>query len=260
MKKILIILVLWAAAIPVYADTAAEKGLEIALEADRRSGGFGNYTTEMMMILRNRLGQEGRRDIRTRVLETNDDGDKSMTIFDTPGDIRGTALLTHTHKKGDDDQWLYLPALKRVKRISSRNKSGAFMGSEFAYEDLGSREVEKYTYTFLGEQTKNNMLMFIVELRPRDQENSGYSKIVALIDQQEYRPWKEEYYDKRGNLLKTLTLKDYHQYLGFHWQPHRMEMVNHQNGKQTDLLRTNFRYQTGLTDRDLHKNSLKRIR
>ena len=135
-----------------FAETAGEKGLAIAQEADRRDSGFGNYTNDVEMILKNKQGQESTRKIRSKTLEVADDGDKSLTIFDEPRDVQGTALLSFTHKEGPDDQWLYLPALKRVKRISSDNKSGPFMGSEFAYEDITSQEVDKYTYKYISDE------------------------------------------------------------------------------------------------------------
>lgn len=108
-----------------------QKGLEIAIEADKRETGFGDTTANMTMLLKNRHGEESSRYIRLRTLEVEGDGDKSMSVFDRPRDVKGTAFLSFTHKTGSDDQWLYLPALKRVKRISSRNKSGSFMGSEY---------------------------------------------------------------------------------------------------------------------------------
>ncbi len=141
----------------VLAETVKEKGLAIATEADLRNQGFGDSTADMLMTLRNKHGQESTRQIRARTLEVKDDGDKSLSIFDTPRDVKGTAFLTFSHKRGDDDQWLYLPALKRVKRISSRNKSGSFMGSEFAYEDIASQEIEKYSYKYLRDETMKGM-------------------------------------------------------------------------------------------------------
>ncbi|MCK4739413.1 MAG: outer membrane lipoprotein-sorting protein, partial [Deltaproteobacteria bacterium] len=112
-----------------------EQGLAIAKEREKRAKGFVDFTGDMEMILKNRHGEISTRQMRTKTLEVKGDGDKALSIFDTPRDVKGTAFLTFSHKSGDDDQWLYLPALKRVKRISSSNKSGSFMGSEFAYED-----------------------------------------------------------------------------------------------------------------------------
>ena len=102
------------------AQTPEEKGLQIAQEGDQRDKGFGDFTADMQMSLKNKQGQESQRKIRIKTLEVEGDGDKSLSIFDTPRDVKGTAFLNFTHKEGDDDQWLYLPALKRVKRISSR--------------------------------------------------------------------------------------------------------------------------------------------
>uniref|UniRef100_UPI004055E7DF outer membrane lipoprotein-sorting protein n=1 Tax=Candidatus Electrothrix sp. TaxID=2170559 RepID=UPI004055E7DF len=242
------------------AETPEEKGLAIAVEAERRDQGFGDQVTDMVMILRNRNDQESRREITNKILEVKNDGDKSLSIFHTPHDVRGTAFLTFSHKSGDDDQWLYLPALKRVKRINSRNKSGSFMGSEFSYEDISSQEIEKYTYKYLRDEILDGRECTVVEYYPVDQENSGYSRQVVWRDKKEYRIWKVEYYDRKNSHLKTLTLADYQQYLGRYWRAKKLHMVNHQNGKSTDLLYKNYRFQTGLKERDFNKNRLQRAR
>ena len=129
--------------------TAAEQGFAIAKEADRRSSGYVDSTASLRMILRNKQGQTSERELRIRTLEVANDGTKSLSIFDTPRDVKGTILLTHTHKKANDDQWLYLPALRRVRRIAAKNKSGSFMGSEYAYEDIAAQELDKHTYTWV---------------------------------------------------------------------------------------------------------------
>ena len=242
------------------AETPAEKGLSIAKEADRRDTGFEDYTADLLMILKNKHGQESIRKIRIRSLEVEGDGDKSLSIFDNPRDVKGTAFLTFSHKVGDDDQWLYLPALKRVKRISSRNKSGSFMGSEFAYEDISSQEVEKYTYKWLRDEVYAGKESFVVERYPVDKKNSGYTRQVTWIDKGEYRILKVEYYDRKNSLLKTLISKEYQKYLEKYWRPSEMNMVNHQNGKSTRLEWSNYKFRIGLKDRDFNKNSLKRVR
>ena len=211
------------------------------------------------MILRNKQGQESVREIRSRTLEGTNDGDKSLTIFDEPLDVQGTALLSFTHKQGPDDQWLYLPALKRVKRIASDNKSGPFMGSEFAYEDITSQEVDKFTYKFLRDDKLDGMDVFVFERYPMD-EHSGYTRQVIWMDRQYYKERKIDYYDRKNALLKTLTFSDYHLYNGKFWRAGEMNMINHQTGKSTRLLQTNFKFGVGLTDRDFDKNSLKRAR
>ena len=138
MNRLMLSMALFLSLFPLVAtaETPEEKGLAIAQEADRRDTGFDDFTANLLMVLRNRHGQESVRKIRIRTLEVEGDGDKGLSLFDNPRDVKGTAFLTFSHKVGDDDQWLYLPALKRVKRISARNKSGSFMGSEFAYPNF----------------------------------------------------------------------------------------------------------------------------
>jgi outer membrane lipoprotein-sorting protein len=254
-----LVLSLFLSTIGVTAPTPEEMGLAIAQEADLRDVGFGDFTADLLMVLKNRHGRASERKIRIRALEVDGDGDKSLTIFDNPRDVKGTAFLTYTHKKGDDDQWLYLPALKRVKRISSSNKSGSFVGSEFAYEDFASQEVEKYTYKWIRDEILNGEDCFVVESDPVD-KNSGYTRIVNWIDKSEYRILKAEFYDRKNSLLKTLTFEGYDEYLDQYWRPDEMHMVNHQNGKSTSLYWSNYEFQTGLKDSDFSQNALKRAR
>ncbi len=242
---------------PLLAETPEEQGMAIAVEADSRDNGFGDFSADMLMILKNKQGEESTRQLRSKNLEVENDGDKSLTIFDKPRDVQGTALLTFTHKTGSDDQWLYLPALKRVKRIASNNKSGPFMGSEFAYEDISSQEVEKYTYKYLRDEQLDGEDVFVFERYPVDKK-SGYTRQVVWMDKSEYRERKIDYYDRKNSLLKTLTFNDYQQYEGKFWKASAMNMVNHQTGKSTRLVWNNYRFNTGLKDRDFDRNSLKR--
>lgn len=235
------------------------KGLAIAQEASDRDEGFGDTRSDLQMILRNRHGQETSRQMRSRTLEKVDDGDKGIVVFDDPADVKGTALLTFTHKEQPDDQWLFLPALKRVKRIASSNKSGPFMGSEFAYEDLASQEVEKYEYKWLRDETIDAKEFYVFERFPRDKK-SGYTRQVVWLDKSEFRVFKVEYYDRKKSHLKTLTASDFSQYLGKFWRPTTMLMENHQTGKSTLLTWQNYKFGNGFTDADFNRNSLSKIR
>ncbi len=253
------LLILLSLPFSVEAATPEQRGLEIATEAERRDTGFHDSAAAMKMLLRNRQGEESTRYIRVRTLEQLDDGDKSLTIFDEPADVKGTAFLSFTHRSGPDDQWLYLPALKRVKRISSRNKSGPFMGSEFAYEDISSQELDKYTYKYLRDEILQGMECFVIERDPVD-ENSGYTRQEVWIDKAEYRPQQIVYYDRKNTRLKTLTFSEYRQYLDQYWRAQVMHMQNHQTGKSTVLTWNDYRFQTGLTERDFNRNNLDRVR
>jgi outer membrane lipoprotein-sorting protein len=241
------------------AETAEEKGLAIAIEGDKRDQGYIDSTSDMRMILRNRAGKESVRTMRALSLEVEGDGDKSLSIFDEPADVKGTASLTWAHSDKPDEQWLYLPARKRVKRIFSKNKSGPFMGSEFAFEDIGSQEVDKYTYKYLRDEQIDGADAFVVERVPVD-KNSGYKRQISWIEKERYVALKIDYYDRKDTLLKTLVASEYQQYLDKFWRPSRMEMTNHQSGKSTTLTFENYQFQTGLKDSDFNKNALKRLR
>ena len=245
--------------VPLAAEPPEERGLAIAIEADRRDTGFGDFQAGLRMTLRNRHGEESLRELRNRTLEQEADGDKSLVIFDQPADVDGTAFLTFSHKQGNDDQWLYLPALKRVKRISANNKSGPFMGSEFAYEDISSQEVEEYTYRYLREEALDGRKTYLIERYPVDPK-SGYTRQVVWIDQDEYRTLKIDYFDRKDAALKTLTYHGYQQYLDQYWRPDRMEMINHQTGKSTELLWTDYVFRNGYSDREFDRASLARAR
>ncbi len=241
------------------AQTPEAKGLAIIEEADRRNTGWIDGTATMEMTLRNSQGEQSVRALRLKTLEVEGDGDKSLSVFDSPKDIKGTALLSYTHALVPDDQWLYLPALKRVKRISSANKSGPFVGSEFAYEDLTSQEVAKYSYKWLRDEDLDGRACFVIEAYPA-YDNSGYTRQVVWLDQEMYQPVRIEYYDRKDAPLKTLQSSEWQQYLDQYWRPGRMLMENQQTGKSTELKWFDYQFKTGLTDRDFDQDTLKRTR
>ncbi len=259
--KYLIVVVTAVAMLPslLYAQSAEQRGLEIAQAADAYDKGFTDLTANMTMTLRSKTGKTSTRNIRVKTLEVEGDGDKSLSIFDEPADVKGTAMLTYSHGLEADDQWLYLPALKMVKRINSRNKSGPFMGSTFAFEDLSSQEVEKYSYKFLREEACGEWQCYVIERTP-EYKYSGYTRQVTWLDKEAYRVVKVEFYDRKKALLKTLVTSDFNQYLGHYWRPGKMDMMNHLTGKGTLLEWTDYQFQTGLTDRDFRSQSLKRIK
>ncbi len=239
--------------------SSQEKGLEIAKQVKASNVGWGNSESDMVMILRNKKGQEVVRQMRSKSLEVQGDGDKALTVFDTPLDVKGTTFLSFSHIEDADDQWLYLPALKRVKRIASRNKSGPFLGSEFAFEDLSSFEVEKNTYNYLRDEKYNDMDTFVVEMKPTD-KYSGYTRTEVWVDKEHYRVHKIDFYDRRDTLLKTLTIEDYKLYKDKYWRADNQYMVNHKTGKSTDIQIKNLNFDVGLTDADFNENRLSRAR
>ncbi len=249
------------AALPDEADlTAEEYGLAVFREADLRGAGYVDLQVNLEMILRNSRGRESRRLLRIKQLEIPADGDKLLIVFDTPKSLKGSALLSFSHKVEPDDQWLFLPAVKRVKRIASRNKSGPFLSSEFAFEDLTLQEVEKFTYRFLRRELLDDRECFVVQ-RKAVGKYSGYSKQVVWMDTEAFRIQQIEYFNRREELMKTLKVEGYTQYDGRYWKADRMLMVNHQTGKSTELVWRDYRFATGLSEeRDFSTNSLRRVR
>ena len=243
----------------VSAQTPEEVGLQIAKDSRERDQGFGNFSAQQQMILRNKHGQESLRQLRVKVLEDESDGNKTLFVFDEPRDVKGTAFLIHSFKDKADNQWIYLPALKRVKRISSSNRSGSFMGSEFAYEDMTPQEVEKYTYKYMGEQPCGEWTCTIVEQVPTDKK-SGYRRQLFWRDKEELRIVKVEFFDRKNVHFKTLDLDDFQQYLDQYWRAGTMDMVNHVTGKSTTLTWSDYQFRTELNERDFTKTGLKRVR
>ena len=243
------------------ANASDEKGLAIATEVDNRDKGWGDVTVEGEMVLKNKAGNESVRKFRSTILEANDasEGDRSIIIFSQPRDVRGTALLTHSKIEPDDDaQWIFLPAVKRVKRISSSNRTGKFVSSEFSYEDLGSEEVADNKHSWLENAAcahDSTLTCAAVESRPKN-KRSGYSKRVSFIDIDEYRVHQIDFYNRRGDLEKSLKFQDYKQYEGRFWRAHTMLMDNMQTGKSTRLLWADYSFRQGLTERDFTPQSL----
>ncbi|WP_334029902.1 outer membrane lipoprotein-sorting protein [Alteromonas sp. P256] len=243
----------------VASETDNATALTIAKERKQRDIGWGTTEANVTMVLRNSQGQEAQRELNVKSLEVSDDGDKALTVFNSPRDVKGTAFLSFSHALEPDEQWIYLPALKRVKRISSRNKSGPFVGSEFAFEDMTSYEVEKFSYEYIGEEEVNGEVCFVLRQTP-NYDYSGYTSQKVWIDKSHYRVQKIEFYDKKNALLKVLTPQEYKLYKDKFWRPMRSEMRNVQTRKSTYLITEDINFDTELSESDFDKNRLKRAR
>ncbi len=254
MKSSIISILVFLVASIAFGQSPEERGLQIAKAAEKADLGFKSSIVELKMTLKNKNGQTSERSLSTRTLELTEDGDKSLIVFNSPKDVKGTSTLTFTHKVGSDDQWLYLPSIKRVKRISSNNKSGPFVGSEFAYEDLSSQEVEKYSYKFLEE--KGSIL--VVEQDPVDPKSGYTRRIVSYNKDKGYRIEKVEFYDRKNALLKTLSYSDYKQYKNKFWRANVFKMVNHQSGKETILNFSDYNFDADLSEDDFSQVALQR--
>ena len=228
---------------------------EVAQKADKITDGFGSSVAQTEMILINASGQKSVRELEMKTLE-GEHGDKTISTFLTPADVKGTKTLTHEHLDRDDDQWLYLPALKRIKRIASSNKSGSFMGSEFSYEDIGNQDYEKFTYEGEIEEVELHGEKCYKGVRIPKDKNSGYTKQVSWVAMDSFLLKQVEYYDRKSELLKTATFSEYKQIDGV-WRVGKIEMKNHQNDKSTVLIWKEDKVHAGLTEKEFNKRVLK---
>ncbi|MCA9623905.1 MAG: outer membrane lipoprotein-sorting protein [Myxococcales bacterium] len=241
------------------AASPAEQGQAIAKKIAERSSGYGDMVGEVEMTLRNKGGDEATRRFTLKLLErpAADEGDYSLVVFQSPADVKGTALLSHVKINDDDDQWLYLPALKRVKRISSQSRTGSFVGSEFSYEDLSGNEVAEHEWKLDGEgPCRDGKTCYKLEARPKDPA-SGYQKRVLFVEKDGSRIQKVVFYDRRGDKLKALKYDDYKKVGGRFDRAHRWHMKNYQTGKETLLTFRSLVVNKGLTESDFNKAQLK---
>jgi len=259
--QLAILLCLFTAPFASAAPTDAEtRGEAIAADVYARERGFESYRMDMEMILRDRQGQESVRRMQGTVLEVSGDGDKHLIVFQAPADIKHTAFLTFSHADKPDDQWLYLPSLKRTRRIASDSKSGSFLGSEFSFEDLTSQLPRKFSHTYIAEETVADRPTFKLERVPR-YEGSGYTRQLLWIDKERLVTLKTEFYDRRGALQKTLETGGYERYEGGLLKPAWMTMQNHQTGKSTRINMSGYKFRdAGISRQDFLPQRLEYVR
>lgn len=196
---------------------------------------------EATMVLINDKGQQRERRNTTLVaLQENGIDSKFAVKFSTPADIRGTAFLQVEHSEGDDDLWIYLPALKKSRRLVASNKKDSFVGSDFSYGDVSLPKVSKYRHTLQRSEQIDGVDCYVIESIPGDdtvKANSGYSKKITWVRHDNFVEAKVEYYDLAGRLLKTQRVMKPQvvDAKNNRWFPLSREMTNHQTGHRTTL-------------------------
>lgn len=237
-------------------DTLAE-GDAVIDAVDQHEDGYQDLRSNVTMILKNAQGRKRERYLDVYTIEQTPLGDRRKFIFIRPADINGTAILIHSNVIKNDDQWIYLPAFKRVKRIASSNKSSPFVGSEYSYEDLSSQEKEKYSNRYVETTDLDGITCDVVERIPKF-PHSAYSKLLVYVDKQNHRYQKVEYFDKVGKHIKTQRLEEYELYDDRYWLPTKTVMMNHVTGKSTSMLWGDINLKTAQTNNQYSPNALKR--
>lgn len=240
-------------------DTVSEeaRGLEVATEIQDRDAGFEDYKVSGLMTLKSKSGDEVSRKFTMYTYEMKNAGDKRLVFFEDPKDVEGTVSLIHSHGLEPDDQWIYLPVLKRTKRLAARDKTGAFMGSEFTFEDISSRELSKYTYKYIATEEIDGNTAYKIEEVPA-YPFSGYSKLHEWVDSEIYRPRKIRFFDQQDRPIKELTFHNYTRYADQFWRPAKIEMKNLQNGNESVIEWQDYQFGIGLAEDQFHPRNIKR--
>lgn len=233
---------------------AAMDGEQVArMVSDRDEGQDARAKVRMLLI-----DKKGKKRFRKLISVVKQYGDvsKSYMKFTSPADIAGTAFLTWENKDSDDDQFLYLPALKRVRRIVSSQKKNSFVNTDYTYEDLQSRKVEQDTHKILKEEKVGNYNCWVLESIPKNKKDSQYSKRVIWIIKEIYVPIKTEFYDKRGKLQKVLTGKKVEKIEGI-WTIRDAEMKNLKKKHRTLMKTDEIQYNRNIPDEVFTKGYMK---
>jgi len=207
-------------------DPEAKKVFE---ELDRRRDLVNYEKSEMQMIIYDNKGRTRERTMQSFSYDTEEES-KSLTIFQAPADVRGTAFLS-VREGSEEIQKLYLPALNSIQVISASQKSDRFMGSDFTYEDLGDQDPDEYTFEKLSETDS------VTVLKGRKKEDSQYAYIHFYIDPDRYTLQKAEYYNEDGERIKRLVASNYEKVLVDEdvWRPGMMVMYDLENDRKTEL-------------------------
>ncbi|MDA3812637.1 MAG: outer membrane lipoprotein-sorting protein [Candidatus Cloacimonetes bacterium] len=255
MKKITIILM--AVLIMTATLTAQEiTGLKIIENVYNRPTGQ-DQEGDLTMALINSRGDERVREIK-QFLKEFGDMEKKIMFFVSPADVRNTSFMYWSYDEAEknDDQWIYLPALKKVKRISSDSKSDYFMGSDFTYDDLGDRQPSSDSHKLLREETIDGEDCYVVESIPKEEEYM-YSKTVSWIIKDKWIGKKKEFYDEDEDLLKTLTVKET-EVIKDYIVITLSEMHNVQKDHTTKMILKNVTLDTGFSDNKFTERMMKR--
>ncbi len=239
-----VILILLSVSISAQSGLTGEQIVRNVYERDTPHDQSG----QLIMTLENSRGDQRIREI-DQYIKDFGDNEKKIMFFTSPADVRDTAFMNWSYDADgqNDDQWIYLPALKRTKRISSSSSSDYFMGSDFTYDDLGGRSPSEDTHSLLREETFNGELCYVVESIPKEQDYM-YSRTVTWIIKDKLIGLKKEFYDEDNDFLKTLIVKEYENIDGY-WMIIESEMYNDQKNHKTLMEIDELKLDSGLQDR-----------
>lgn len=234
-----------------------KSGREIMLKVDERPDGDTRKSVMTMELINAR----GSKRVRTMLSYSKDYGKDKKTImfFQQPADVKGTGFLTWDYNDDSktDDRWLYLPAMKKTRRISGTSaKKEYFMGSDFTYDDMGNRDIDADNHKLLREESVDGQACWVIETTPKESDGM-YSKIISRIRKDNYMAVKVEYYDLQGAVLKTLEVNQIMKVNGF-WAAKEMIMTNQQRNHKTIIRLESMSYNAPIEDKVFTVTSLEK--
>lgn len=239
-RKISIIIV----ALIVSATISAQTALEIS----EKSSEVIEYESMEMVTTLKIYDAKGSERIRQITMATKKFGEtnKTMIKFISPADVKGTSMLIYDYESTSDDMWIYMPALRKTRRIVSTEKGKNFMGSEFTNADMSKPNMKDFQYKILGTEDYEGKSCWKIESVCNNQtiaDENGYSKKISYIEKETYLCHKVEFYDLQGKLNKTQYLRQYKKQPNGKYFSFQMEMKNEQNGRKSIMVIDKF--QTG---------------
>ncbi len=200
----------------------------------------------VLMVLINQQGGQRKRELTMLRKNMRSGGDQRYYMyFHAPPDVKGTTFLVWKYPTKDDDRWIYIPAIKLVRRIAASDRRSSFVGSDFTYEDVSGRDVSDETHTLLRSEVLEGRPCYVLESRPVG--GADYARRVSWIDTERWIPLKEEYFDARGRNIRVFAA-DRVEEIGGHWTVTRRTMRNLQTGQRTEVTFQDVSYDQGLPD------------
>jgi outer membrane lipoprotein-sorting protein len=224
------------------ADPPAEEIVKRSLDAFYYAG--NDMRTKVRMKLINAQGNVRERELTMLRINLGKTGDQRYYIyFHGPADVKGTSFMVWKYPAKEDDRWIFVPALRLVKRIAADDKRSSFVGSDFTYEDVSGRDLEDETHALLRKESLGGRPAYVVESKPK--ASADYSRRMSWIDSERWLPLKEEYLDARNEPLRVFTADKVEQ-TGKQWTVTARSMKNLQSGHRTEVVYQEVEYDVGL--------------
>jgi len=224
-----------------------------AREISKKASDAINLDAMEMVSTLKIISASGEERVRTLSTATRKFGNESkmMMKFLEPADVRGTTLLVFDYENKDDDLWIYMPALRKTRRIVSSEKGKNFMGSEFTNADMSKPNIDEFNYKILGDETVDGKQYWKIESTCKtetQEEQYGFSKRVTYIEKTNYLAYKIEYYDLSGELLRVESINNYKKQSNGSYFAFNMEMKNVQNKRRSVMTIDKFQLGSNLSE------------